>query len=345
MTFARKSVFALASGALLASLAPSLRAQDVFLVASYHETDACGQPQYLAAIDALQQGGFEDLSFKGYFLDTRVQPKDAVASSSRDIIADIQSAKPRFVFTIDDAAFSALYPEVLRHPDMVLVFTGLNRSLEFYNAQHRFLDGRTPVANLTGVFEYLFMREQFEMIEAILGRPLRKVAILHSTDAIGGILKDQILDELRGTEFADRIVVFSAADVPSMIDAAKAIDTDPSIDAYVPVTMSMHDPSDNQRKTMAFLAPILTQHVHKIDLSLNSSFTQYGFFGGVSVDFYQMGFQAGFMATKILKGIPIRDVPVEDARRSIVAINRTRMRQLGIQMPPDVLSIVDEWIE
>ena len=337
---------AIRTAALLATLAlPAAHAEDIFLVASYHATDPCGQPQYDAAIDALKQGGFANLSSKGYFLDTRVRPKEEVAKIVEQIIQDIRTVKPKFVFTIDDAAFAMLYEEVLRHPETKLVFTGLNRTLDYYNGKAHFLDNRTPAANITGVFEYLFMREQFELLEAILQRPLNRVAVLHSTDAIGVILKDQILDELKGTPYEKQVVLFPAEDIPAMINAAKAINSDPAIDAYMPVTLSVHDPADNRRKTMEFLAPLLTQHIRKIDLSLNDSFTAFGFFGGVSVDFYQMGFQSGFMATKLLKGSAIRDVPIEDARRSIVAINRTRMQALGIRMNPEAQSIVDKWID
>ena len=330
---------------LASSLLTAAKAEDVFLIASYHQTDACGQPQYKAAMDALKQGGFANLSSKGYFLDTRVSPKEAVLRTVEQVKKDIRTARPKLVFTIDDAAFAMLYEEVLKQPGTQMVFTGLNRKLGFYNDKSRFLNNRTPVANITGVFESLFMREQFAMLEAILKRPIRKVAVLHSTDAVGLILKDQILDELKGTPYENHIVLFAAEDIPTMIRHARSINEDRQIDAYIPVTMSVPDPADNKRKTMDLLAPMLTGAIRKIDLSLNSSFTEYGFFGGVSIDFYQMGFQTGFLATKLLKGGAIKDIPIEDAKRSIIAVNRKRMRELGIHLSPEARSIVDKWID
>lgn len=319
-------------------------AVDVFLIASYHENDACGQPQYKAAMDALKQGGFAGLASKGYFLDTRVAAKEDVAKAIELIKKDLRADKPKLVVTIDDPAFAMLYEEVLRQPETRMVFSGLNRKLDYYNDKARFLSQRTPVANITGVFEYLFMREQFSMLEAILKRPVRKVAVLYSTDAVGVIVKDQILDELKGTQYENRVVLFSADDVPTMVRNAAAINEDKQIDAYIPVTMSVPDPADNKRKTMNMLAPTLTRTIRKIDLSLNASFTEYGFFGGVSIDFYQMGFQTGFLASKLLKGGAIKDTPVEDAKRSIIAVNRSRMQELGIQLGPEVRSIVDKWV-
>lgn len=318
---------------------------DIFLVASYHEADVCGRPQYQAAMDALKQGGFANLSSKSYFLDTRVRSAEDVAKDIEQIKRDIRTAKPKFVFTIDDPAFAMLYEEVLKQPETKLVFTGLNRSLDFYNRKAPFLKNLTPTANITGIFEYIFMREQVDMLEAVLKKPLKKVAILHSTDPVGIILKDQIVGELKGTKYENRLEIFAAEDLPTMLKHARTINDSKEIDAYIPVTMSTVDPADNSRKTMKTVAPLLTKAIRKIDISLNSSFTEYGFFGGVSIDFYQMGFQSGFQAVKLLKGGAIKDAPIEDAKRSIIAINRKRMQELGIKLSPETQGIVDKWID
>lgn len=325
-------------------LAVSAYAAEIFLVASYHENDVCGRPQYEAAMDALKQGGFSNLSSKGYFLDTRVRSREDVLKDIDQIKKDIRSQKPKFVFTIDDPAFAMLYEEILKQPEARLVFTGLNRSLDYYNERAQFLNKRQPAANITGIFEYIFMREQFEMLEALLKKPLRKVAVLHSTDPVGNILKDQIINELRGSKYQDSLVILPAEDIPAMLKQAKVINDSRDIDAYIPVTMSVLDPKDNTRKTMEHVAPMLTRSIRKIDISLNSSFTEYGFFGGVSIDFYQMGFQSGFQAVKLLKGASIKEIPVEDAKRSIIAINRKRMQELGIKLNTDTQGIVDRWI-
>lgn len=335
----------LAALALMLAAASPAKSEDIFLVASYHKTDACGMPQFNAAIDALEQGGFATLSSKGYFLDARVASKKEVHKAIEQIKRDIRQTKPRLVLTMDDPAFALLYEEVRRQAGTQMVFSGLNRDLDFYNDKVRFLNGRSPEANITGVFETLFMRDQLSMLEAVLQRELDKVAILYSTDAVGNILKDQILSELKGTPYEHKIVLFSADDVPTMMKNAKAINDDSQIDAYIPVTMSVPDPVDNKRKTMDLLAPMLLGVIHKIDLSLNASFTEYGFFGGVSIDFYQMGFQTGFLATKLLKGGDIKSIPVEDANRSIIVVNRTRMKALGIRLSPEARSIVDSWVD
>ncbi|MCG7901535.1 hypothetical protein A3194_13070 [Candidatus Thiodiazotropha endoloripes] len=330
---------------LIYSVMSGSQAVDVLLISSYHKTDACGQPQYEAALDALEQGGLSGLTTKAYYLDARIRSREEMLETVGQIKQEIRGDRPKLVFTFDDTAFALLYEDVLAQPETKMVFSGLNRDLSYYDSRADFIEDRTPVANITGIFEYLFMREQFSILEAILNRPVKRVAILYSTDTVGQILKDQILDELKGTPYAQRIALFPAEDVPAMQQKAREINDDPDIDAYIPVTMSVPDPADGKRKTMDQLAPLLTKSIRKIDLTLNSSFTEYGFFGGVSIDFYQMGFQTGYLATRLLKGGAIEGAQVENARRSIIAINRHRMGELGISLSPDLRSIVDKWVD
>lgn len=318
---------------------------DIVLVASYHQDDAFGRPQHDAVRSAIAQGGYGSLATRSYFLDTRVGSPESVTGTLQAIKDDLGATGPALVVTIDDPAFDLVYEMVLERGDTWLVFTGLNRSLEYYNARARFLSGRTPVANITGVFEHLFMREQFDLLEAFLGREVSKVAILHSTDAIGMIVQEQIVKELAGTPFEDRVVSFAAEDVPAMLQHARAIQDDPEFDAYIPVTMSVFDPTTGRRQTMETLAPLLTASIAKIDLSLSTAFTELGFFGGFSVDYTRMGFQAGIQAARLLAGHSIRDMSVEDARSAVVAVNRSRLRALGIRPGPEVLGLVDVWVE
>ena len=124
---------------------------EVFFVSSYHEGDLCGQPQYDAAVEALRQSNIPDLLFRGYFLDSRRQSAETIDEEVANIVKEIRERKPALVITIDDLAFARLYREVLQHPSMHLVFTGLNRPLEEYHGEVPFLDAQgLPGANITG---------------------------------------------------------------------------------------------------------------------------------------------------------------------------------------------------
>lgn len=343
---ALKSVlFSLVVFSFLGSICGASWGKEVFLVASYHNGDMCGQPQYDAAVEALKQSGIPNLTFRGYFLDSRRRTAQEVDRDVAVILSDIRELKPALLLTIDDLAFSRLYGEALNHQDMHLVFTGLNRLVKEYDKEISFLDesGR-PNKNITGVFEYLFMREQMEMLEVLLDRPIEQLAVLYSKDPVGIILKNQIKDELEASPYGERMSFFGADNYDEVMEAAEIIGSNEAIDGWIPCTMSVKGRSGGFM-TMADLVDPMTSSIRKPDLALNSSFAGLGFYGGVSVDFYQMGFQAGLMAARLFKGGSIGDVPIENARASIIAVNRSRLSELGIPLPQDFSGLVDLFLD
>ena len=126
---------------LAAVLAGTAGAADVLLVSSYDQNDACGRPQYEAALEALKQGGFAGLSSQSYFLDQRTASREQLQQTVEQIKREIRTTRPKLVFAFDDPAFSMLYEEVLLQPGTRMVFSGVNRRLEDYNERTRFVAG------------------------------------------------------------------------------------------------------------------------------------------------------------------------------------------------------------
>lgn len=57
-----------------------------------------------------------------------------------------------------------------------------------------------------------------------------------------------------------------------------------------------------------------------------------------SVDYYQLGFQAGLMGAKILSGeAKVSDMPIESQKEFKLVINEDVAKRLGITIPADVL--------
>ncbi len=321
-------------------------ATEIFIVASYHREDLCGRPQQEAAIEAIRQSDIPDIVFREYFLDSRRRDAKDIDRNVEWVVADIRTRKPALVLTVDDLAFSRLYGEALRLPSMFLVFSGLNRPVREYNARIPFLDEKgRPAKNITGVFEPFFMKEQFEMLEVLLRRPVTRVAVLHSVDPVGMIVRRQIEAELSDTPFRDSVVFHAAEDEAGVLRLAEVIGRDPDVDAWIPAVMTVRKSDGSGRLTLPDLAKAMMSRIRKPDLTLNVSFTELGFYGGVSVDFRRMGFQAGIMAAKLLKGHPIREIPVENARKSLMAVNRSRLRELGIPLPGEFSGIVDIFVK
>lgn len=316
----------------------------IVIVASYSKNDLCGRPQYQGILQAIKESKFRIYPIKTIFLDSKRRTNPAVQKKIKKAISIIKKQHPRIVITIDDLAFAKVGSKFIGSKDIYVVFTGINRPLTYYNEKLSFLNGRIPTKNITGVYEKLFIKEQMDFLQMLVKRqPL--VAIIYSTDFMGNILKNQIVGELTDTEFAQKIRLFPVLDTGQLAKAIKEINSNPDIAAYIPITLSIVDQKDERRKlTVKDLAPLLTKRIKKIDLAINKAFTRAGFFGGVSVDFLHMGYQAGRLAVLLMDGFPISNLNVENASLYKIVINKKRLKQLNIKLDDQILNMVDEFI-
>jgi len=321
------------------------REKHIFIVSSYHKGDLCGQPQLDAVIEALRQNNMKHFNIHEYYLDTRKRLYEDVIQDVEKIKNEIDKYRPMFVVVIDDPAFNYLYKYILEKDNIYLVFTGINRSIQKYNEDYKFLDDEgNVIKKITGVYEYLFIKEQLELLEFVLKKDINKIALLHSTDQVGMIVMDQILEEVKDTKYEGKIKLYSAATKSEVIQHIYNIKYDDNITAWIPATLSIIDDKyeyKNMMLTMNSLAPLMVEVIQKPDLSLNMSFTELGFYGGISIDFYHSGFEAGQLVASIYNGIPFSKLPIMNATKNIVAINITRLRNLNIEVTEELLSKID----
>jgi ABC-type uncharacterized transport system substrate-binding protein len=316
----------------------------IFVLASYHQNDPFEGPEHAGVIQALQTSEFQDIKIQSYFLDSRRLSKDKINQKIKEALLAINKKRPKIIIALDDLAFSVTAKKVIDMKNIYLVFAGINKPLDEYNAELKFLRNNTPIKNITGVYEYLFSAEQLEFLDLLLKRPC-KVAILYSTDYMGEIAKSQILSELEHTPYKDRMELFPVTDMDDLMAAVQTIANRPDIQAYFPLTLSVKDPKKTARLTMKEIAPILTAKIKKIDLGVNLAFTRLGFFGGVHVDSFQMGYQAGLLAVKLLQGYPISNLKIENASGHKITINKKRLNELGLHFDDEILSLVDEFVQ
>ena len=311
---------------------------------SYGKDDRCGSPQYKGVVDALKDITSFKLNIKSYFLKAKSLTKDKLKEKQNIAVKIFKNFKPDISITIDDTAFQTLakfYTSAKGHG--YLVFTGINIPPEEYNKKLKFIKGRYPIARITGVFEKLYIKEQLDFFRLIIGRPIRKVAVIYSNDAIGKIVMKQIVNELKGTRYEKKIYIYLVETLNDLRMVCKRINKNRAIDAYIPACLSLL--SDGRRIPIQKFSSLLLRYIHKPDLTLNSSFCDLGFFGGVSVDFYYMGKRAGEMVKMLLDNYPIGRIRVEDAPKKVVVINLRRAKEIKLRIPPSVMALVDRVIQ
>lgn len=310
----------------------------VVILSSYDAKDVCGQPQVEGVTDALKKN-VSDLKIEQIYFDSRRISKQEFEKRCDGFTKRVKSQKPSLILTTDDAAFQCVAKHFMGDK-IPVVFSGINLTPEHYNTKYHFIEGRKPIKNFTGVYERIFVLRQMEMLEVLVGK-IDKIAILYSTDSMGNILKEQTIYELKNKDFKDRIVLYPVGSIQELIKASEEINKRKDIVAYFPFVMSI---KNEKILTISDIASIMTDKIKKIDLAINRQFVQLGFFGGISVDFYQMGYRAGEMASYILKTGRISDLEVEDAEKFLRIINLKRARDINLKISEENLSLFDEVI-
>ena len=318
----------------------------VFILNSYSPQDVCGAPQYKGVLKALKENILNDLQIESYFLDSKRLSKRDVKRHIAEAVKRIKRFHPDLLITVDDLAFTVGLKYFL-NADFPIVFSGVNRPLKEYNKEyHLFNSEGFPLKKVVGVYEKLFIKEQIEFLQMLFGKKEFKVAVVYSTDFIGTILKNQLVDEVKGTPFEEYFVFYPVAAFKEVKAAVEAIKKNKSILAYFPFVTSVWDEEKKEYLDPGRVAPYLISHLCLLDLFPNSAGAKkLGYFGGVAIDFFAMGYQAGIMGVKLLQGYKPSDIKVENAQKYVILINKRRLKPCGISISPTLLNLVDEVIQ
>ncbi|MCS7164117.1 MAG: hypothetical protein NZ845_03850 [Thermodesulfovibrio sp.] len=311
----------------------------VFILSSYDDKDVCGQPQVEGATDALREH-LSNIKTEKIYLDFRRASERELEERCNNFIISVKSQNPSLIITIDDAAFQCAAKHLMGDK-IPVVFSGLNITPESYNSKYKFMEERKPIKNFTGIYEKLFVSKQIEMLEVLLGK-IEKIAIIYSTDFMGNALKEQVIYELKDSDFKNKIVLYPVSSLQELILATENINKRRDIIAYYPFVMSI---INGKVLTISDVAPIMINKIKKIDLVINRQFVELGFFGGISVDFYKMGFRAGEMAFHILTTGKISDLEIEDAASFVRILNLKRAKDIKFKISDEKLSLFDEIIQ
>jgi len=324
-------------------LASRLHNDFIFIVSSYSKEDLCGKPQLEGILQALNEGHHKYLHIKKFYLYTKKSSETEVKKRAAIALDRIKKEHPRIVITVDDAALLRVGLALNHINDTFVVFSGINGDISTYNKRSPFMKDGKPTSNITGVLEHLFLNQQVDFLK-LIGKWPCSLGILYSTDFMGEKGRRQITSRLMAGGAGKNIRYFAVSDMTELDQKARLINEDNKICAYFPLVLSIIDKSKGKRLSMDVIVPEITSRIHKIDIAVNKSFTRAGFFGGANVDLFHMGYQAGQMANMLLDGVDIQRLPIEEAERFQVIVNKKRARELGLDLTPDVLCLVDELI-
>lgn len=185
-----------------------------------------------------------------------------------------------------------------------------------------------PGGNVTGTSDLNPVVEQLDLMCEILPE-LKKVGIIYTSSEENSRIQANLFKkaaEAKGIE----VVEATVTNVNDIQQAATNLTKD--VEAiYVPTDNSLASAINNLTSiTTPAKIPVFPGE---------SALIEGGALATLSVDYYELGKQAGEMAARILKGeAKVGEIPVETSREYKVAVNQEVAKELGIEIPESVLS-------
>jgi ABC-type uncharacterized transport system substrate-binding protein len=338
--FVFAAIVSLAPGS---ALAQTQSAKRIYIVHSYEKGHVCGEPQAEGILDALKAAGWtsdRNLTARSYYMDTyraNATP-EAMQREGQKALEEIAEFKPDIVFILDDPAARFVMMPLVGRPDLSLVFSGMNGQPEMYNDIKKFLDTRArPGSNVTGVYETLYVAQSLKvMAQAVPGLREGKAVMITDFSPTGNALTKQFELELKDASEV-KWEVRRVKDWAEYMSAIEAINNDPTVKAIYPVALTL-PVEGGGRYSAAQIYDWTINNSKKPEMAINYFFARMGLFGGAVVNFSAMGRLAGQKGAKVLSGTKAGDLPIEDAPDYAIVFNVKRAADLGIQIPPRVLS-------
>lgn len=322
------------------------KVKNVLIVHSYCLDNICGAPQDQGVLESLAKAGFvegKNLNVQHYAMDTkRVNNTPQLIAEQADLVLQkVRSSNPDVLVLLDDNAIRTIGLKLV-DSDINIVFSGMNAQPEDYNSKIRWMESRSkPGHNITGVYEKLHFIDACKVQKKIIPG-LEKILIISDESPTGRAVLKQIKTEVKeegsglGVELEFRV----AASWEEYADAIRQACEDKSIGTIYPAATLLIDKNGKGYSTSDIIKWTV-ENCQTPGIPINYSFARLGMLGGAGVDFIAMGRQAGKMVAKVLKGISPGDIPIEDAQRYALVFNLKRAKELGMEIPTDILMAAD----
>jgi ABC-type uncharacterized transport system substrate-binding protein len=309
----------------------------IFIVQSYEKDHVCGSPQGRGIQDTLAKELKDRIQIRIHYMNTKTinSTPDKMKREALVVLAEVESFKPDLVFTVDDDAFREVGLK-LAGRSYPVVFTGMNGQPENYSRKTPFLDSQgRPNTNITGVYEMLHFQTALNVMKGVIP-DLKKIVALLDMSPTGNAIRVQLEKELIGYNEKVEVVFKQVGTMKDYREEIGRINKDPSVQAVYPVVLSL---ANDEGVSVGFKTTLkaFVENCAKPGMALNFDFARLGLFGGASVDFGAMGRQAGGMGVKLLKGVDIRELPIESAQEYLITFNKKNADMLQIKIPDELI--------
>lgn len=267
-------------------------------------------------IEGLKENGFVE----GENLEIDYQAAQANDSMNTQIAQTFASSGKDLVCGIATPSAQALYV-ACKEKNIPVIFNAISDPVSAGLA----ISETQPMDGITGISDLLPVKDQLELIRAILP-DAKKIGIIYTTSEANSISTIELYKTLAadyGFQIIDKGIskqaeVTQAADILlKQVDCISNL-TDNTVVAALSAVLE---------KANAKNIPVFGSEEEQV---------KNGCIASAGLDYVALGVQAGNMAARVLNGEDISSIPFETLKESKVTINLDAADKLGIKIPSDV---------
>jgi len=313
-----------------------LYAHKVFILQSYHSDNVCGGLQERGIKNILSKYNCEIKTWNMYTR-TKYTTESQIIKQSDIAIREIYKFNPHILCTIDDNAFKYVGQSFI-NTNINVVFTGLNSQPDDYPFVIN--SWELPGHNITGVYEKLHIIESIKSLIPILGKIDTVLIIMGYSNTSSAVFK-QIMKEFEESNTNIKWVLSRVKTFKQYVELIYTANESKQFQIIYPVALSLKGPN-NLIYGPAEILRWTSLNSMIPTMPVNISFVDLGIFGGLGVDFYSMGEQAGQMIKKIIyDNISPSIIPIENAEKTILGFNLDTCKLLEIKIPQNIIDKSD----
>jgi putative ABC transport system substrate-binding protein len=265
------------------------------------------------------KGFKEGVRAQGYDVQYREDDISKLAGGEPKLIREINDSKPDAVLAIGTEAALLARDNVKETP---VIFTMVLSPLESGVAD----SVERPGENITGVSLDIPIEEQFDVLKRVLPG-IRKVGMLYDVDTKRKMAREA------STAAAREGLTIIAKGIRSRTEISQGLD-EVLVDAdclWGGVDPMIYNPSTASQ----IILTTIKKHVPFMAFSAN--FVRAGALMALECDYFEIGRQTAEVAANIFKGRKPSSIPVGSPKKTILVINMSTARNIGVSIPADLL--------
>lgn len=273
------------------------------------------------SLDAANKGFIDGLASKGFKdgENIKIDYQNAQADQS-----NLNSIAQRFVSDKKDLMLAIATPAAQTLANATHDIPILGTAITDYETAKLVQSNDRPGGNVSGTSDMTPVEREVDLIMALIPN-VKRIGALYTSSEINSQLQ---VEKMKAYAATKGITVVEAT-VSNVNDIQQAATNLVNQDVQ-----AIYTPTDNVlASAMANLAQI-TDSANIPVFAADEGMTMTGGVATYSVDYYQLGYQTGLMAAKILSGeAKISELPVEMQKDIKLTVNEERANRMGITIP------------